>query len=138
MTIFIRTALNTILLWNVFMYFVTVIFNLYGLTVIFSSILKVFFYLFDTLGDNQLTLINPVNNVSNASALFFSLLIYQIISGFIFLIVGSVFYSTYLVFTQHACCQFSIIMYVLNKKKDMCYNSSTVMHLSVMLLIYLL
>ncbi|KAL2714431.1 hypothetical protein V1478_015616 [Vespula squamosa] len=98
----------------VFMYFVTVFFNLYGISIIFPSIINVFLYLFDMLEDNQLTLIASVNNVSNADAFFFTLLIYQIISSFIFLIVGSVFYSTYLVFIQHACCQFSVIMYVLN------------------------
>lgn len=98
----------------VFMYFLTVFFNLYTISIIFPSILNVFLYFSNTLEDDQLTLIAPVNKVSNAGALFFSLLIYQIISSFIFLIVGSVFYSTYLVFTQHACCQFSVIMYVFN------------------------
>ncbi|XP_047361027.1 uncharacterized protein LOC124953545 [Vespa velutina] len=112
---------------KLYAYSVIVFFNLYGISIIFSSILNVFLYLFDILEDNQLTLINPVNNVSNASALFFSLLIYQIISSFIFLIVGSVFYSTYLVFIQHACCQFSVIILKIRqpfKKNQKCMENT--------------
>nr|KAF7411044.1 hypothetical protein H0235_013651 [Vespula pensylvanica] len=114
---------------KLYAYSVIVFFNLYTISIIFPSILNVFLYFSNTLEDDQLTLIAPVNKVSNAGALFFSLLIYQIISSFIFLIVGSVFYSTYLVFTQQACCQFSIIILKIRQpfeKNQKCMQNTVV------------
>ncbi|KAL2714466.1 uncharacterized protein V1478_015651 [Vespula squamosa] len=85
-------------------------FNLYIILVTSPSILNVFLYNFNFLDDGQLTLPLPVNDVTHAGLLFYSLFSYQIIMSFVLLSIGCLFYSLYLVIVQHACCQFRIII----------------------------
>ncbi|KAL2714465.1 uncharacterized protein V1478_015650 [Vespula squamosa] len=95
---------------KLYVYVVVGFFNLYIILVTSPTILNVFLYNFNILDDDQLTLPLPVNDVTHAGLLFYSLLIYQIIISFVLLSIGCLFYSLYLVIVQHACCQFSIII----------------------------
>lgn len=92
----------------------TVLFSFYVISITSSCTLNVLLYLFGTLNDNQLTLPIPINNHLNSGALYYFLFIYQTIAVYILLIIGCVVFVLYLVIIQHACCLFSIIMYVLS------------------------
>lgn len=91
---------------------IIVFFSLYIISMTFPSILSVLLYIFGALDDNQLTLPFTLNDDLIVGALYYNLLIYQIIGALILLTIGSSCYSMYLVFIQHACCQFSMIMLV--------------------------
>ncbi|KAI4487804.1 hypothetical protein M0802_011819 [Mischocyttarus mexicanus] len=96
---------------KLYAYGIVVLFSIYVISITFSSIFKVLLYLFGKLDSNELTLPLAINNNSNAGVLFYCMLIYQTIGFYIVLIIGVVFFTTYLVIVQHACCQFSILIW---------------------------
>nr|KAF7411004.1 hypothetical protein H0235_013611 [Vespula pensylvanica] len=87
-----------------------VVVNLYFLSIIGSSILKVFMYNFGTSDDIHLTLPFSINSVLYAGWLYYNLFIYQIMIIIIILTIIVTFASLYWVSIQHACGQFSIII----------------------------
>nr|XP_050860752.1 uncharacterized protein LOC127068517 isoform X1 [Vespula vulgaris] len=95
---------------KLYVYVVVGFFNLYIISIISPSILNVLLHNFDILDDDQLTLPVPINNVTNGGLLYYSFLFYQLTMIFVLLLLGCLFYSLYMVFVQHACCQFSIII----------------------------
>ncbi|XP_047360352.1 uncharacterized protein LOC124953271 isoform X1 [Vespa velutina] len=99
---------------KLYMYVIIVFSNSYVFLTIFPCILNVFFYIFGKLDDNELRLPLFINNVLKPGTLYYSLLIYQVILVFLLITVASLFISLYLIFVQHACTQFSVIMYVFN------------------------
>ncbi|KAL2714464.1 LOW QUALITY PROTEIN: hypothetical protein V1478_015649 [Vespula squamosa] len=100
---------------KVYAYTIVVLFTLYVTSITSSCVLNVILYLFGLLNDNQLTLPLLVNNVPSAGGLYYCLLIYQMIIFYIVLIIGCVTFITYLVIIQHACCQFNIIIWKVQK-----------------------
>lgn len=104
----------TILIYIFFVFFFfVVIFNLYFVGTITPCILNVFFYYIGTSENVNLTLPIPINNVSNPGALYYSLLIYQILAIYILLIIASVCFPSFLALVQHVCCQLSVIRYAI-------------------------
>ncbi|XP_035737960.1 uncharacterized protein LOC118448605 [Vespa mandarinia] len=101
--------------------------NSYVFLTIFPCILNIFFYIFGKLDDNELKLPLSINNVLKPGALYYSLLIYQVILIFLLITVASLFISMYLIFVQHACSQFSVIMLKIRQpfKKDQKYIKSS-------------
>ncbi|KAL2738170.1 hypothetical protein V1477_011529 [Vespula maculifrons] len=85
------------------------ILNFYFIAIISPCIFNIFLYLSGTLDMVHLKLPFSVNNVSKSRSLYFSLLIYQTIAIYIFIIIGSVCYTSYLLFIQHACCQLNVL-----------------------------
>ncbi|KAI4487803.1 hypothetical protein M0802_011818 [Mischocyttarus mexicanus] len=94
-----------------YVYGIVVLLSIYVITITSSCIFKVLLYLFGKLDSNELTLPLAINNNSNAGVLYYCMLIYQTIGFYILLIIGIVCFSTYLVIVQHACCQFSILIW---------------------------
>ncbi|KAL2738168.1 LOW QUALITY PROTEIN: hypothetical protein V1477_011527 [Vespula maculifrons] len=74
-------------------------------------ILNVFLYIFGTKDGILLTLPFPVHNILQPGLLYYSLLIYQIITSLIIIIIGILCYSFYWILVHHAYGQFIIIMY---------------------------
>lgn len=105
-----------------------VLFNVYITSVISPCIVQVFLNLCGMLDDEQLTLPLPVNNITNASVLYFCLLIYQILTIVLVSIVGGISFSAYLVMVQHACCQLNIIVYVFNHKRKFVCTSILIIY----------
>ncbi|KAL2714435.1 hypothetical protein V1478_015620 [Vespula squamosa] len=73
------------------------------------------------IDNSQLKLPFSINGVTNPGALYYSLLIYQIIAIYIIITIANVCFTSYLIFVQHACCQLSILKFkicqpFLNKK----------------------
>nr|KAF7411041.1 hypothetical protein H0235_013648 [Vespula pensylvanica] len=64
---------------KLYTYIIIVFSNFYIFLNIFPYILNVFFHIFGTLDDNELTLPIPVNNILKPGMLYYSLLIYQMI-----------------------------------------------------------
>ncbi|KAI4487805.1 hypothetical protein M0802_011820 [Mischocyttarus mexicanus] len=96
---------------KLYSYCITILFSLYFLSIISPSIINVILYLFGMQNVNKLTLILPVNDIANGGTLFYILLVYQILAGFVITITGSLYYLTYLVFVQHACYQFNVLIF---------------------------
>lgn len=103
---------NIYSLWFFFFFFV-VIFNLYFIGIITPCVLNVLFYYIGTSENVNLTLPIPINNVSNPGALYYSLLIYQILAIYTLLIIASVCFPSFLALVQHVCCQLSVIRYAI-------------------------
>ncbi|KAI4484204.1 hypothetical protein M0804_007660 [Polistes exclamans] len=96
-------------------YCFVVIFHLYFVGIITPCILNIILYYVGVLENDHLTLPVPINKVLDPGIFYYSLLIYQTIAIYIFIILGSVCLPSYLSFVQHACCQFSIIRLKINE-----------------------
>ncbi|XP_035737962.1 uncharacterized protein LOC118448607 [Vespa mandarinia] len=94
-------------------------FSLYFISMTFPSILSVLLYIFGALDDNQLLLPFTENDGLFVGALYYNLLIYQLIGAIILLMIGSSCYSIYLVCVQHACCQLSLIIFKIREQFKM-------------------
>ncbi|KAI4484001.1 hypothetical protein M0804_007457 [Polistes exclamans] len=88
---------------------ISVIFHLYFLGIITPCILNIILYYVGVLENGHLTLPLPINNVLDPGILYYSLLIYQTIAIYIFIILGSVCFPSYLAIVQHACCQLNVL-----------------------------
>lgn len=91
-------------------------FNFYFIATVTPYLLNVFSYHIGTTENVNFTLPIPVNNVFNPGAIYYTLLIYQILGIYISITVGSVCFSLYLVIVQHACCQLRIIRYAISSQ----------------------
>ncbi|KAI4484006.1 hypothetical protein M0804_007462, partial [Polistes exclamans] len=89
------------------------VFNSYGILMIIPCVVKVCLYFLGILNDNKLSLILPVNNVSNAGAQFFGLLIYQIIAVLIIITIGALSFSGHLLCVLFACYQFRVLIFII-------------------------
>ncbi|XP_035737959.1 uncharacterized protein LOC118448603 [Vespa mandarinia] len=86
-----------------------IIYFLYGCSLISSSILNLFLYLFGKKDKDQLTLPISINN-DLSSWSYYSSLIYQVIMIYLLLTIACACFSSYWASIQHACSQFSIII----------------------------
>ncbi|KAF7388643.1 hypothetical protein HZH68_012585 [Vespula germanica] len=91
---------------------------LYGMSLTIPSIVNLFLHIFGLIDNVQLTLPFPVNNVLKAGLLYYFLLIYEIIGIFVVLLVACSCYSSYLIIVQHACIQFSILIFKIHQPFD--------------------
>lgn len=94
-----------------------VTYNLYAISLISPCILNILLY-FCTLDNVDLLLPFSINiNITKAGLLYYILLIYQIIAIYLLMMIAGICLSSYLVVIQHACSQFSVIMYMINHVK---------------------
>ncbi|XP_035737958.1 uncharacterized protein LOC118448602 [Vespa mandarinia] len=94
-------------------YIKEIIFNLYFLATITPCFLSIFSYQFGTLGNVNLSLPIPIDNVLNLGPIYYSLLIYQTTEIYISISIAIICFSTYLVLINHACCQLSVIRLII-------------------------
>ncbi|KAL2714461.1 LOW QUALITY PROTEIN: hypothetical protein V1478_015646 [Vespula squamosa] len=116
------THIHTRVCIYVFMYICSRIFavtyNLYAISLISPCILNILLYSFSALDNVDLTLPFSVNiNITKAGLLYYILLIYQIISLYLLMTIAGICLSSYLIAIQHACSQFSVIVYMINNIK---------------------
>lgn len=76
------------------------------------------------MDNDQLTLPISINNDLSTWS-YYSLLIYQVIVIYLLLTIASACFLSYWASIQHACSQFSIIMYVFNLCEKLLFSSNS-------------
>lgn len=82
--------------------------------------LSVILYIIGLSDNIQFILPIPVNYISDSRA-FYGVLIYELVGLTVLTVIAFITFTTYLMLIQHACNQFSILMYVIIKKKKYIY-----------------